>query len=144
MGVRVRRRVVRRGMAAAMLAVVALVEQPAVAGAVPPAPLSPSPPSDDELEAGQNRAAAAAAEAGRLANQVAEADAALLDLQSEVALRREETNAALIELQAARAAAAAARFTADNARTQADAATAQIAEAQRQIDQFAAGSYRQG
>ena len=78
------------------------------------------PPSDDELEAGQNRAAAVAAEAGRLANQVAEADAALLDLQSEVALRREETNAALIEVQDARAAAATARVVADMrlARTQ--------------------------
>ncbi|MGH4027023.1 MAG: NlpC/P60 family protein [Pseudonocardiaceae bacterium] len=144
MGVRVRRRVVRRGMAAAMLAVVALVEQPAVAGAVLPAPPSPAPPSDDEFEAGQARIAAVAAEAGRLANQVAEANAALLDLQSEVALRREETNAALIELQDARAAAVTARVAADAARAQADAAPAQIAAAQRQIDQFAAGSYRQG
>ncbi|HEX2300436.1 MAG TPA: NlpC/P60 family protein, partial [Pseudonocardiaceae bacterium] len=139
MGGRVRRRMVRRGMAAAVLAVVALVEQPALAGAVPP----PPPPSDDEFEAGRNRVTAVAAEAGRLANRIATADAALLDLQSEVALRREETNAALIELQQARAAATTARIAADAARAQADATTVQIAAVQRQIDQFAAGSYRQ-
>lgn len=136
MGVRVRRRMVRRGMAVAMLAVVALVEQPAVAGAVP----TPPPPSDDDVETGRSEAAAA----GRLADQVAEADAALLDLQSEVALRREETNAALVHLHQARAAAVVARIAADTAEKQADAATAQIAAARWQIDRFAAGSYRQG
>lgn len=135
MGDRGRRRVVRRGMAAAMLAVVTLVEQPAVAGArpLPPPPSGDPPPGDDGAVA-----------AGRLADQAAEADAALLDLQSEVALRREEANAALAELQHARAAAAAARTAAYAAQEQADAADLQIAAAHRQIDQFAAGSYRQG
>ncbi|MGH3909822.1 MAG: NlpC/P60 family protein [Pseudonocardiaceae bacterium] len=139
-GIRVRRCAVRRGMAVAMLAVVALVEQPAVAGAVPP---PPPPPSDDEVEAGRDRAADMAAQVGRLANQVAEADAALVELQSEVALTREDTNEALVHLQAARAVATAARVAADDARAEADAATVQITEAQRQIDQFAAASFRQ-
>ncbi|HEU0088395.1 MAG TPA: NlpC/P60 family protein [Pseudonocardiaceae bacterium] len=124
-----------------MLTAVALVEQPAVGGAVP---LPTPPPGDDEVEAAWDRADTVAGRIGRLANQVAQTDAALLALQSELAVKREQTNQALESLRATQAAAGAAQAAADQARTQAEVASARIRTAQRQLDQFAAGSYRQG
>ena len=137
----VRRRSAGRVLAAASLTVLALVGQPAIGQAVPPPPPNPS---DDDLRSSQNRANTTASRVGQLANQVAQADAALLDLQSEVALKREQTNKALVDQQAAEAAAAAALTAADNARAEADAAAVQITEAHRELDLFAAASFRQG
>ena len=141
MNVRTRRRSAGRVLAAASLTVLALVGQPAIGQAVPPPPPNPS---DDDLRSSQNRANTTASRVGQLANQVAQADAALLDLQSEVALKREQTNKALVDQQAAEAAAAAALTAADNARAEADAAAVQITEAHRELDLFAAASFRQG
>lgn len=141
MNVRARRRSAGRVLAAASLTVLALVGQPAIGQAVPPPPPNPS---DDDLRSSQNRANTTASRVGQLANQVAQADAALLDLQSEVALKREQTNKALVDQQAAEAAAAAALTAADNARAEADAAVVQITEAHRDLDLFAAASFRQG
>jgi peptidoglycan DL-endopeptidase RipA len=139
--VRTRRRSASRVLAAASLTVLALVGQPAIGQAVPPPPPNPS---DDDLRSSQSRATSTASRVGQLANQVAQADAALLDLQSEVALKREQTNKALVDQQAAEAAAATAMTAADNARAEADAAAAQITEAHRNLDLFAAASFRQG
>ncbi|MFN2495379.1 MAG: NlpC/P60 family protein [Pseudonocardiaceae bacterium] len=105
----------------------------------------PAPdPGDDESTVSPDRADAPAGLVGRLANQVAEVEAALLALQSEVALKREETNKAFLDLQNAQATAATAQAAANQAREAADAAHAQIIQAQRQTDRFAAASYRQG
>ncbi|HEY2723517.1 MAG TPA: hydrolase, partial [Pseudonocardiaceae bacterium] len=141
MRIRARRCSARRLFAVSLLAAMALAGAPAVGAAAPPPPPNPS---DDDIRAGQRHADAAADRVGQLANQVAEADAALLALQSDIELKREDTNKALIDLQAAQAAAAAARSAAANARQAAEGASAKVGDAQRKIDEFAAGSYRQG
>lgn len=141
--------------AVAVFVMVALVAQPAVGGAVlafpsvraePVRAVPPPPPnpSDDELQAGRGQVHDTAGRVGQLANQVAEAEAALLAVQADVELHREETNKALIDLQVAQANAATALAAADRARRQADTAAAQVTQARQQLDRFAAGSYRQG
>ena len=127
-------------MAVSALATAVLVAQPAVGHATP---LPPDPP-DDQVAAARQHAESVAGQVGRLTNQVAEADAALLALQAEVELKREKTNRALLDLQAARSAATATQTAARNARVAADAAAGRITDARHQIDQFAAASYRQG
>jgi cell wall-associated NlpC family hydrolase len=124
-----------------MLAVLALVGHPAVGQALPPPPPNPS---DDDLKSSQGHVDATATRVGQLANQVAQADADLLASQSQVELRHEQANKALINLQAADNAATAANLAADSARAEADAAAAQIAVAHKDLDQFAAASFRQG
>lgn len=135
------RRPVTRTSLLALLATLTLLTSPAVGAAVQPPPPNPS---DDEIEAGRGEAGSAAARVGTLANQLAESDAELQAAQAEVELAREETNRALMELQIAQHEAAAAQRAADASRAEADAAAAQIRDTQRQLDEFAAGSYRQG
>jgi cell wall-associated NlpC family hydrolase len=140
-GVSVRCRLPCRALVAGLLTVVALVGQPGIGQAVPPPPPNPS---DDDLKSSQSHVNATATRVGQLANQVAQADAALLALQSQVELKHELANKALIDQQAADASAAAATRAADSSRAEADAAAAQIAVAHRDLDQFAAASFRQG
>jgi cell wall-associated NlpC family hydrolase len=139
--VRSRRHLAGHGFVAVMLAVLALVGHPAVGQALPPPPPNPS---DDDLKSSQGHVDATATRVGQLANQVAQADADLLASQSQVELRHEQANKALINLQAADNAATAANLAADSARAEADAAAAQIAVAHKDLDQFAAASFRQG
>ncbi len=134
-------RPVARMLLVALLAVLALAGSPVAGVAVSPAPPNPS---DDEIEAGRDEVDTRAGKVGSLANRVAEADAQLQAVQAEVALAREETNRALMELQLAQDQAAAAQAAASAARAEADAAGARIRETQQRIDEFAAGSYRQG
>jgi cell wall-associated NlpC family hydrolase len=124
-----------------LLAVLALVAQPALAEAVPPPPVNPS---DDDLRFGQTRVDATATRVGKLANEITQADAALVALQSQVELRHEQANKALIDQQAADTAVAAATLAADHARAAADAAATQVTVAHQNLDQFAAASFRQG
>jgi len=139
--VRIRRHVPGRALVASVLTVLALVGHPAIGHALPPPPPNPS---DDDLKNSQAHVNATATRVGQLANQVAQADAALLASQSQIELRREQANKALINEQAAQAALAAATLRADNARAEADAAAEQIAVAHRALDEFAAASFRQG
>jgi cell wall-associated NlpC family hydrolase len=139
--VSVRCRLPCRALVAGLLTVVALVGQPGIGQAVPPPPPNPS---DDDLKSSQSHVNATATRVGQLANQVAQADAALLALQSQVELKHELANKALIDQQAADASAAAATRAADSSRAEADAAAEQIAVAHRDLDQFAAASFRQG
>jgi cell wall-associated NlpC family hydrolase len=139
--VRTRCRLPCRALVAGLLTVVALVGQPGIGQAVPPPPPNPS---DDDLKSSQSQVNGTATRVGQLANQVAQADAALLALQSQVELKHELANKALIDQQAADASAAAATRAADSSRAEADAAAAQIAAAHRDLDQFAAASFRQG
>ena len=141
MSVRTRRHLAGRALVPALLTVLALVGRPAMGEALPPPPPNPS---DDDLKSGQAHVDATATRVGQLANQVAQADAALLALQSQVELRHEQANKALIDQQTADTAAAAATLAADNARAEADEAAAQIVVAHRDLDQFAAASFRQG
>ncbi|HET9117631.1 MAG TPA: NlpC/P60 family protein [Pseudonocardiaceae bacterium] len=141
MSVRTRCHLPCRALVAGLLTVVALVGQPGIGQAVPPPPPNPS---DDDLRSSQSHVNATATRVGQLANQVAQADAALLALQSQVELKHELANKALIDQQAADAAATAATRAVDSSRAEADAAAAQIAVANRDLDQFAAASFRQG
>ncbi|MBV8540662.1 MAG: C40 family peptidase [Pseudonocardiales bacterium] len=141
MSVRTRRHLAGRALVPALLTVLTLVAQPAIGEALPPPPPNPS---DDDLKSGQAHVDATATRVGQLANQVAQADAALLALQDQVEIRHEQANKALINQQVEDAAAAAATLAADNARAEADAAAAQITVAHRNLDQFAAASFRQG
>jgi cell wall-associated NlpC family hydrolase len=136
-----RRHLPSRALVAGWLTVLALIANPAIGQAVPPPPPNPS---DDELKSSRAHVDATATRVGQLANQVAQAEAALITLQSQVALRHEQVNKALIEQQAADAAAAAAAVAADTSRAESDAAAAQIVVAHRDLDQFAAASFRQG
>lgn len=142
MDVRTRRHLAGRAFIVALLAVLVTVGQPAISHAAVPPP--PPNPSDDTIKSGQNRVNATATRVGQLANQVAQAGAVLDALQSQAELKHEQANKALIIQQAADSAAAAATLAANNARTEANAADAQIAVAHRNIDEFAAASYRQG
>ncbi|MGA9690149.1 MAG: hydrolase, partial [Pseudonocardiaceae bacterium] len=141
MSVRTRRRLAGRGFVAVMLAVLALMGHPGIGQALPPPPPNPS---DDDLKSSQGHVDATASRVGQLANQVAQADAALQASQSQVELRHEQANKALINLQTADSAAAAANLAATSARAEADAAAAQIALAHKDLDEFAAASFRQG
>jgi cell wall-associated NlpC family hydrolase len=109
--------------------------------AVPPPPPNPS---DDQIGAGKADANAKASKVGQLTNQVAQAQAQLDQLQADVELKMEDANRALVDLQAAQDAAAQAKADADAARAAADSAFKDITDARKDLDAFAAASYRQG
>jgi peptidoglycan DL-endopeptidase RipA len=141
LSVRIRRRVPGRAFIASLLTVLALVGQPAIGYALPPPPPNPS---DDDLKSSQTHVDATATRVGQLANQVAQADAALLASQSQLELKREQANKALINEQAAQAALSSAMLRANSARAESDAAAKQIDVARQDLDEFAAASFRQG
>jgi peptidoglycan DL-endopeptidase RipA len=131
----------RRWMATVAVALLVLALAVEQAAAVPPPPPNPS-----DAELGGSRAAAnsRAARVGRLTNQVAQAEAALIALQADVELKMEEANKALVDLRAAQAEAARARAEATAAKVAADGASAEIDAAREALDEFAASSYKQG
>jgi cell wall-associated NlpC family hydrolase len=114
---------------------------PGTAIAVPPPPPNPS---DSDLGNSRTDAKAKAGRVGELTNRVAEADAKLLELQADVEAKMEEANKALVDLEVAQDAAAKAKADADAARHEADRAEQVVDDARAQLDQFAAGSYKQG
>jgi cell wall-associated NlpC family hydrolase len=109
--------------------------------AVPPPPPNPS---DDQISGGKAAADAKANRVGQLTNQVAQVEAQLAQLDADVELKMEDANRAFLDLQTARDAAAQAKVDADAARLEADTAARDITEARAALDDFAAGSYRQG
>nr|WP_092781147.1 NlpC/P60 family protein [Actinokineospora terrae] len=113
----------------------------AVAAAVPPPPPNPS---DSELDTSRAAAKEKAGQVGRLTNQLAEAESQLMRLQAEVEAKLEDANKALVDLHAAEDAAAAARSDADAARRESAGADKAVGDARKQLDDFAAGSYKQG
>lgn len=114
------------------------------AGAAVAVPPPPPNPSDAELGGSKANANSQATKVGQLTNQVAKAEAQLMQLQAEVELKMEDANRALVDLRTAQDAAARARAEADTARAAADSASAAIGDAREQLDEFAAGSYKQG
>ncbi|TWE27514.1 septal ring factor EnvC (AmiA/AmiB activator) [Prauserella muralis] len=129
-----------RGAVVAFVAAFTLATVPD-AVAVPPPPPNPS---DEELQASSDEATGIAERVGSLANQVAEASAALTAAQLELAASYDEVTAAQQRVHSTRAAAQAAQVAADNAHAEVDAAITQLQRARRQLDQFAAASFRQG
>lgn len=111
------------------------------AAAVPPPPPNPS---DAEIDGSRAARDGAAARVGQLASELAAAESKLTELQAAVALRAEDANKALVDLETALAKARTAAAEAESARYEAALATAAIEEAYRSVDQFAAASFRQG
>ncbi|MFI7678956.1 NlpC/P60 family protein [Actinophytocola sp. NPDC049390] len=128
-----------RIIAASLLLVVSMGAGTAVA--VPPPPPNPS---DSELGASKADARAKATKVGQLTNQVAQAEAQLAQLQAQVELKMEDANRALVDLRTAQDEAAKAKADADAAKIAAQTASADVDNARTQLDEFAAGSYKQG
>jgi cell wall-associated NlpC family hydrolase len=130
-------------VAGIMTATIALVMMlgPGTAAAVPPPPPNPS---ESDLSNSRTDAKSKADAVGQLTNRVAEADAKLLDLQADVELKMEDANKALVDLQTAQDSARKAKEDADAAAREADGAQQIVDKARKDLDEFAAGSYKQG
>ncbi|MBM7775408.1 cell wall-associated NlpC family hydrolase [Actinokineospora baliensis] len=135
------RRTLSLGLAVTSVALVSAMTSTAVAAAVPPPPPNPS---DADLDRSRAAAKDKAGEVGRLTNQLAEAESRLMRLQAEVEAKLEDANKALVDLTAAEEAATKARTDADAARREAAGADQAVGDARQQLDDFAAGSYKQG
>ncbi|HEX6357787.1 MAG TPA: NlpC/P60 family protein [Actinophytocola sp.] len=114
------------------------------AGTAVAAPPPPPNPSDDQLSGSQAEANSKATRVGQLTSEVAQAEALLAQLQAEVELKMEDANRALVDLQIAQDAAAQAQADAVAAKAAADSAGQEIVDARKALDEFAAGSYKQG
>ncbi|SDI73691.1 Cell wall-associated hydrolase, NlpC family [Actinokineospora alba] len=136
-----KRRGSRAFMIATSLSLVISMAVPATAVAVPPPPPNPS---DSELSAGRTEAKAKAGKVGELTNQLAKAEARLMELQAEVEAKMEDANKALVDLETAEELAAKAKADAEAAKRESDSAGQSIENARKQLDEFAAGSYKQG
>lgn len=130
-----------RGLIAGALAAVTMIGTGGTSSAVPPPPPNPS---DAQLNAGRAAADTKAGLVGQLANRLAAAEARLSDLESDVELKLEQANKAMVDLQAAQDAAAQAEDAAAAARHEADLAADRVAAARRDLDRFVAASYQQG
>lgn len=122
-------------------AFVLVVAGAGTAVAVPPPPPNPS---DADISAGQADANSKATKVGQLTSQVAQASAQLDQLQADVELKMEDANRALVDLQTAQEAAEKAKTDAETAKIAASGADEAVTTAREQLDEFAAGSYKQG
>jgi cell wall-associated NlpC family hydrolase len=114
---------------------------PNLASAVPPPPPNPS---DSDLAAAGAAVDSQAGRVGQLIDLVASANQQLAALDDQVAIKREEVNKALVDLQNARDAAdVAAAVVSAAQQALADAGT-MIAAAQQKFDQFAVSDYVKG
>ncbi|RGP47364.1 hypothetical protein AWH04_08500 [Rhodococcus erythropolis] len=116
---------------------------PGIATAVPPPPPPPNP-SDSELQQADSRVDQTLGRIGDLINDVASANAQLAEIAAQVAIKREDVNKALVDLQSSRDVAVAATAAVASARTDMGVAGQAIEVAQQQFDDFVAASYRQG
>ncbi|MGX7829740.1 NlpC/P60 family protein [Actinokineospora sp. 24-640] len=128
-------------MRSVILALLLVFAATGTALAVPPPPPNPS---QAELDESQREAKDKAGEVGRLTNQLAKAEARLMELHAEVEALMEEANKALVDLRAAQDVAAEARADAEAAAREADGAARVIEDARLALDEFAAGSFKQG
>ncbi|MCZ4503538.1 NlpC/P60 family protein [Rhodococcus ruber] len=124
------------GLAASLIAGTA-----ASAGAVPPPPPNPS---DADLAAAGGAVAAGLDQVGGLILRIAAADQHLAELENQVAIKRENVNRALVDLQSARDAADAAAHAVTLSQQALKDAGTRIRQAQQDFDAFARDSYVQG
>lgn len=117
---------------------------PGVAYAQPSPPPPPPNPSDEDLRRSGDAVAQRAEEVGRLTGRLADIDSRTDDIQAALAVERENAEAALIELDGARAAADAAAARAAEARRETEAATAAIDAARARVDEIVVATYLQG
>ncbi len=135
------RRKLSFGLVATAIAIVSALSATGTAAAVPPPPPNPS---DSDLDTSRAEAKAKAGKVGQLTNQLAEAESKLLQLQAEVEAKMEDANKALVDYETAQGVAERAKSDAAAARREADGAGALIDGARAQLDDFAAGSFKQG
>ena len=122
------------------IATLSLAGSPGTAFGTPP----PPNPSDGELAEGRTAVQTAAEQVGVLASRVAAAGAALDAAQLELAAKYDNVTVAQRQQKVTREVADAAQAAAEGARVEVEAVGAHIQQAQRQVDKFAAASYRQG
>ena len=134
----------RLGAALRVVAASAVLVVSLGAGTAMAVPPPPPNPSDDQIAGTKAKANSKATRVGRLTNQVAQAEAQLVALQSDVELKMEDANKALVDLQTAQDEARKAKSDAKAARAAADRAADSITDARKDLDEFAAGSYKQG
>jgi cell wall-associated NlpC family hydrolase len=118
-----------------------LVGLGSTAGAVPPPPPNPS---EAELDAADAAVSSGVDRIGSLIVQIAGADQQLAELDAQVAIKREDVNRALVDLQSARDAADAAAQEVASSELALQDAGARILHAQDDFDDFARSSYMQG
>ena len=136
----------RRARAARLLIGLGIVgalvgSTPGLAAAVPPPPPNPS---DSDIAQAQTQVSAGLGQVSELINQVASADQQLAQLDNEVAIKREDVNRALVDLQNARSAADLAASVVGASQQALRDAGAQIELAQKDFDKYARSSYTQG
>jgi peptidoglycan DL-endopeptidase RipA len=130
---------VRSARAVVLLVLVGLLGGTATGLAQPP----PNP-SDDDLDRSRERVSAGAGEVGRLTAQLADLDARAEDLQIELAIRREDAEAADVVFEQAREQAAEATRRAEDSRIEIEAASAAVTAARERLDEFLTAAYQQG
>ncbi|QOW00779.1 NlpC/P60 family protein [Rhodococcus pyridinivorans] len=108
------------------------------------APPPPPNPSDAEIDRAGAAVAANIDRVGQLIVRVAGADQQLAELDAQVAIRREDVNRALVDLQSARDAADLAERVVVESRRALDDAADRIAAAQKNFDAFVRDSYTRG
>ncbi|WP_424806808.1 NlpC/P60 family protein [Rhodococcus sp. 27YEA15] len=111
------------------------------AAAVPPPPPNPS---DADISAADSQVSAGVGTVSALINEVAAADQQLSALDDDVAVKREEVNKSLVDLQNARSAADAAAQAVTITKQALQDASAQIEVAQNDFDKYARSSYVKG
>ncbi|WP_107985198.1 NlpC/P60 family protein [Rhodococcus sp. OK519] len=114
---------------------------PGTTAAVPPPPPNPS---DSEIETGNARVSEGVTQVGDLINQVATANQQLARLDDEVAIKREDVNKALVDLQSARDEAAAAGGLVEQSQQALRDAGTQIEQARKRFTDYAVSSYTKG
>lgn len=118
-----------------------LVGTAASAGAVPEPPPNPS---DDALAAAGAAVDTGIDRVGELIVRIASADQQLAELENQVAIKRENVNRALVDLQNARDAADAAAYAVVQSQQALRDAGIRIQQAQSDFDAFARSSYTRG
>ncbi|QXU55684.1 C40 family peptidase [Rhodococcus sp. LW-XY12] len=108
------------------------------------APPPPPNPSDAEIDRAGAAVAANIDRVGQLIVRIAGADQQLAELDAQVAIRREDVNRALVDLQSARDAADLAERVVVDSRRALDDAADRIFAAQKNFDAFVRDSYTRG
>ncbi|WP_051613274.1 C40 family peptidase [Rhodococcus sp. UNC23MFCrub1.1] len=141
-----RSRALRRTIGGAVVATTLLLSgtgflAPSLASAVPPPPPNPS---DSDIAAAGARVGDQLGRVGRLIDQVASANQQLAAIDAQVAVKREDVNKALVDLQNARTVADAAAAAVGIAQQALRDAGQMISDAQKKFDAFAVTDYVKG
>ncbi|WP_187352091.1 NlpC/P60 family protein [Allosaccharopolyspora coralli] len=130
-----------RSVTSLIVATVLALVLPGTSASAPPAPPNPS---DEEIQSGRAESQSAAGRVGTLATHLAEAEGQLVNLNARVEVKMEDANKARVDLQRAQDDHAEALQIAESAAAESRAAADRIEDQRQRLDQFAAGSYRQG